>query len=165
MPMPCRATARRAPFIIVNITRMPWCSPPTRKPCASSKLSVQVAEALRPILCSMLPQVMPFRGPSVPSALIVNFGTRKTLKPPVPGGASGVRASTRCRMFSVRSCSPAEMKHFAPFNAKTSSPRGVAWVRMSPRSVPHCGSVRHMVPLQRPSTRGGSQAFLCASLA
>ena len=30
--------------------------------------------------------------------------------PRVPAGASGRRASTRCRMFSVRSCSPAEMK-------------------------------------------------------
>ena len=34
--------------------------------------------------------------------------------PRVPAGASGRRASTRCTMFSVRSCSPAEMKILVP---------------------------------------------------
>ena len=34
--------------------------------------------------------------------------------PLVPPGASGRRASTRWRMFSVRSCSPAEMKILVP---------------------------------------------------
>jgi hypothetical protein len=35
----------------------------------------------------------------------------------LPRGASGSRASTRCTMFSARSCSPAEMKIFWPFSA------------------------------------------------
>ena len=34
--------------------------------------------------------------------------------PLVPGGEPGVRASTRCTMFSVRSCSPQVMKIFWP---------------------------------------------------
>ncbi len=34
--------------------------------------------------------------------------------PRVPGGPSGNRASTRWMMFSVRSCSPAEMKILVP---------------------------------------------------
>jgi hypothetical protein len=34
--------------------------------------------------------------------------------PRVPAGASGNRASTRWTMFSVRSCSPAEMKILVP---------------------------------------------------
>ena len=34
--------------------------------------------------------------------------------PLMPFGASGSRASTRWMMFSVRSCSPAEMKIFVP---------------------------------------------------
>ena len=34
--------------------------------------------------------------------------------PFVPGGASGVRASTRWMMLSVRSCSPKVMKIFVP---------------------------------------------------
>ena len=37
-------------------------------------------------------------------------GTRNRLMPCVPAGAPGRRASTRWMMFSVRSCSPAEMK-------------------------------------------------------
>ena len=38
----------------------------------------------------------------------------KQLMPLVPGGADGVRASTRWMMFSDMSCSPKEMKIFVP---------------------------------------------------
>ena len=109
MPTPSRAV-----FIMVNIARMPLCGAPTSQPTASSKFRTQVAEALIPILCSMAPQATPLRAPGVPSALGRNFGTRNSEMPPVPGGASGRRARTRCTMFSVRSCSPAEMKILVP---------------------------------------------------
>ena len=38
----------------------------------------------------------------------------KSEMPFVPSGAPSMRASTRWTMFSVRSCSPAEMKIFWP---------------------------------------------------
>ena len=38
----------------------------------------------------------------------------KQLMPFVPGGADGVRASTRWMMFSLMSCSPKLMKIFVP---------------------------------------------------
>ncbi len=38
----------------------------------------------------------------------------KQLMPFVPGGADGVRASTRCTMFWLMSCSPKLMKIFVP---------------------------------------------------
>jgi hypothetical protein len=58
-------------------------------------------------------------------------------------------------MFSVKSCSPAEMKIFVPLTAWLPSGCGAARVRMRPRSVPACGSVRFMVPAQRPETSFG----------
>ena len=58
-------------------------------------------------------------------------------------------------MFSARSWSPAEMKIFSPVSRKLPSPCGSALVRSSPRSVPQCGSVRHIVPVQTPLTSLG----------
>ena len=114
MPSPCMPTPSRAAFIITNIAGMPLLSSPTSQPLAPSKFMTQVALALMPILCSMAPQRMPLRSPTLPSALGRNFGTRNSEMPLVPPGASGSRASTRWRMFSVRSCSPAEMKILVP---------------------------------------------------
>ena len=110
-------TPSRAAFIIANIARMPLCFLPTSQPFESSKLMTQVDEALMPILCSIEPQRTPLAGPaSTPLAPFLgrNFGTRKSEMPLMPGGASGSFASTRWTMFSVRSCSPAEMKIFVP---------------------------------------------------
>ena len=59
---------------------------------------------------------MSLRAPIEPSALTKNFGTMNTEIPRVPAGASGVRASVMCTMFSVRSCSPHVMKIFWPNN-------------------------------------------------
>ena len=67
-----------------------------------------------PIFSSIEPQETPLAGPADPSSLSVRFGTRKRLMPRTPGGASGSFASTRWTMFSVRSCSPAEMKILVP---------------------------------------------------
>ena len=44
-------------------------------------------------------------------------GHLSELMPRVPDGAFGKRARTRCRMLSVRSCSPAEMKILVPLTA------------------------------------------------
>ena len=74
----------------------------------------QVAEAAMPILCSMEPQMTPLILGAAPLAPGNSLGTRNRLMPLMPGGASGRRASTRCTMFSVRSCSPAEMKILVP---------------------------------------------------
>ena len=51
-------------------------------------------------------------------------------------------------MFSAMSCSPAEMKILLPVSLYVPSACGSAFVRSRPRSVPHCGSVRHIVPVQ-----------------
>ncbi len=72
--------------------------------------------------------------------------------PLVPIGASGRRASTRWMMFAAMSCSPLEMKILVPVIAYEPSPFGSALVRSRPRSVPQCGSVRHMVPVHSPDT-------------
>ena len=82
--------------------------------------------------------------------------------PRVPSGASGRRASTMWTMFSVRSCSPAEMKILVPVMPVAAvglrhGPRLRTW----PRSVPHCGSVRHMVPVHSPATSGGRYCVFC----
>jgi len=42
------------------------------------------------------------------------FGTMNIETPLMPLGAPSMRASTRCTMFSAKSCSPAEMKILVP---------------------------------------------------
>ena len=49
-----------------------------------------------------------------PSAFSLIFGTTNSETPLMPVGAPSIRASTRCTMFSVRSCSPPEMKILVP---------------------------------------------------
>ncbi|MNP52012.1 hypothetical protein D3C76_1463730 [compost metagenome] len=67
-------------------------------------------------------------------------------------------------MFSARSWSPAEMKIFVPVMRKLPSAKGSARLRSRPRSVPQCGSVRFMVPVQRPSIIGGRNSAFCCSV-
>ena len=75
-------------------------------------------------------------------------------------GASGRRASTRCTMFSAMSCSPAGDEDLgAADRVRAVGLFGSAFVRSMPRSVPQCGSVRHMVPVQSPSTSFGRYVF------
>src|SRR3546814_7027636 len=54
---------------------------------------------LIPILCSRPSQRTPLAWPSSS-----RLGTRNSEMPRLPDGASGKRANTRCRIFSVRSC-------------------------------------------------------------
>ena len=65
-------------------------------------------------------------------------------------------------MLSVRSCSPAEMKILVPVILYDPSACGSARVRIRPKSVPHCGSVRFMVPPHSPDTIFG-RYFSCCS--
>ena len=53
-------------------------------------------------------------------------------------------------MFSDMSCSPYVMKILVPVTLYEPSSWGTALVEMMPRSVPACGSVRHMVPAHFP---------------
>ena len=123
---------------------------------------VEVDDASRrglelPILCSIEPQDAPLRAPTLPSELRArNFGQMNRLMPQnARRGASGVRASTRCTMLSVSSscCSLSRNENLRAGSIYWLPSLAVsALVRTRPRSVPHCGSVRHMVPLQVPST-------------
>ncbi|MNT59690.1 hypothetical protein D3C72_1972230 [compost metagenome] len=108
------ATPRRAAFIITNMACRPLLGWPTRVPTAPSMAICAVALPWMPILCSRPEQLMGLRAPSEPSALTRNLGTRNRLMPLLPLGASGRRASTRCTMLSVMSCSPALMKILLP---------------------------------------------------
>ncbi len=75
--------------------------------------------------------------------------------PRVPEGAPGRRASTRWQTFSTRSLSPQVMKIFCPLMAKLPSPLSTALARSAPTSDPACGSVRFIVPDQRPAISFG----------
>ena len=66
-------------------------------------------------------------------------------------------------MLSVRSCSPDEMKILVPVIAHDPSAFGSARVRIRPRSVPHCGSVRFIVPPHSPDTILGTYFAFCSS--
>ena len=106
----------RAAFIITNIAGRPLLGSPTSQPEAPSRFIWQVELPWMPILCSIAPQVMPLRAPTLPSACGMNLGTTNSEMPLLPAGASGRRARTRWMMFSARSCSPAEMKIFWPLS-------------------------------------------------
>ena len=88
-------TIIRAYSMIWNICAMPSCTSPSRVPTAgvpcSPKLTSQVVETLRPILCSTLVTKAPLRSPSSPvSRSTWNFGTTNSDRPLVPGaGALG----------------------------------------------------------------------------
>ena len=99
---------------MMNIAARPLLGSPTRVPIALSKFMTQVELPWIPILCSMEPHVTALRVPGSPWASGRNFGTTNSEIPLVPFGASGNRASTRCTMFSPRSCSPLEMKILVP---------------------------------------------------
>ena len=112
---------------------------------------MQVAEPWMPILLSTPPHTRFFLLlSSEPSALSKYLGTRNSEMPSVPAGASGSLASTMWMMFSTMSCSPHEMKILVPFSLNDPSASGSARVLQIPRSVPQCGSVRHIVPLHSP---------------
>lgn len=100
----------------------------------------------------------------------------KSEMPFTPGGSlpsgPGILASTRWMMFSVSSCSPAEIHILLPLrrkrgpsgSASKSSPSGTARVATSLRLEPACGSERHMVPDQRPANSLSANTRFCVSL-
>lgn len=155
-------TPRRAAFIITNIAFKPLFGSPTIQPFAPSRFITHVELPWMPILCSIEPHLIPLRSPGSPDASGMNFGTMNSEIPFVPCGASGRRASTRWMMFFDMSCSPLEMKIFVPLIEYEPSPLGSALVRRMPRSVPQCGSVRHIVPVHSPDTSFGRYCF-CSS--
>src|ERR1700731_924395 len=67
-------------------------------------------------------------------------------------------------MLADRSCSPLEIKILVPLIAYEPSPCGTALVRRMPRSVPQCGSVRHMVPVHSPETSLGRYRLRCCGV-
>src|SRR6516165_6957113 len=132
-------TIIRASSMILNICRIPSCTPPTRVPTAgrlAPKVSSQVVEALRPILCSTLVVTTPFRSPSVPSALTRYLGTRNMDRPLVPGPWPSGRASTRWKMFSARSCSALVMNRLTPSMCQVPSGCSIARVRQHHGAAP-----------------------------
>ena len=62
---------------------------------------MQVGLAWIPSFSSRETQRTSLRGPGEPSGLSRNLGIRNSEMPRVPGGASGVRASTMWMVFSV----------------------------------------------------------------
>jgi len=137
---------------------------PTIVPTAPSSTIWQVALPWMPILCSRPAQKTGLREPSEPSAFTLNFGTTNSEMPLEPAGASGRRASTRCRMLETMSWSPAEMKILAPVILKVPSPCGSALERSRPRSVPQWGSVRHIVPVHSPEVSLGRYCDFCSGV-
>ena len=129
-----KPTIIRACSMTMNICLMPSCTPPTRVPTAGRpgsppKVSSHVVETLRPILCSTLVALTPLRSPSVPSSPTWYLGTRNMDRPLVPGAAPSGLASTRWKMFSVRSCSAAVMNRLTPSMCQVPSGCSIALVR------------------------------------
>ena len=114
----------------------------------------QVGEAWMPSLCSRLNARRSLRAPAAPSASGRNFGTRKSEMPRLPGGASGVRASTMWTMFGREVVVAIGDEDLLPGDAVVLAPAlvaGTARVRSAPRSEPACGSVRFIVPVHSPA--------------
>ena len=162
-------TIMRACSMTSNICAMPLWTSPTSQPLAGTpwppKVTSQVAEALRPILCSTLVTKTPLRSPSssVSKSKWV-FGTKNSDRPLVPGPAPSGRASTRWKMFSNRSSESAEvMKRLTPSMCQVPSSCLIALVRPAPTSEPASGSVSTMVAPQPRSTIVAAH-FFCSSV-
>ena len=157
MPIAFVPTIIRAYSITWNICAMPLWTSPSSQPTAGTpcwpNVSSQVADPLRPILCSRLVTNAPLRSPGAPvSGSKRNLGTRNSDSPLVPGrgvipGPSG-RASTRCMMFSVTSWSAEVMNRFTPSRCQVPSACCTALVRPAPTSEPASGSVSTIVAPQ-----------------
>ena len=138
----------------LNICAMPLWLSPTSHPIAGipccPKVSSQVAETFRPILCSSPVTNTPLRSPGSPvSGSSRNLGTTNRLRPLVPGPAPSGRASVRCRMFSkTSSLSPLVMNRLTPSMCQVPSPWSTALVRPAPTSEPASGSVSTIVAPQ-----------------
>src|SRR3546814_6340048 len=65
-------------------------------------------------------------------------------------------------ILSVRSCSLADKKILVHVMAQLPSAFGAARVRIRPRSVPQCGSVRFMVPPHSPEIIFGRYFSFCS---
>mmetsp|Transcript_56474 Transcript_56474/g.156141 ORF Transcript_56474/g.156141 Transcript_56474/m.156141 type:complete len:201 (-) Transcript_56474:527-1129(-) len=161
---PCTAVPTREVLMKVNMWLRPRFSVPMRKPWAPSNSTWQVGEPWHPILFSMRDTPTWLRSPTVPSSSMVFLGTRKREMPFVPAGAPGRRARTQWTMLSTISWSPHEMKILVPLILYDPSACGSALVLTWPRSEPHWGSVRHIVPVNSPLMSGGSHLFLSSSV-
>mmetsp|Transcript_51535 Transcript_51535/g.102199 ORF Transcript_51535/g.102199 Transcript_51535/m.102199 type:complete len:313 (-) Transcript_51535:244-1182(-) len=167
---PCTAVPTREVLMKVNMWPIPRFSVPISHPFAFSNSSWHVGLPWQPILSSMRLVLTPFNDPSGSF-----LGTRNKEIPRVPaglaaaGGASGRRASTQCTMLSVKSWSPHEMKILVPVMLYESGSLSLtlglftALVMTWPRSLPHPGSVKHMVPMVSPLTRSGRYLALSSS--
>ena len=159
-------TIIRACSITWNICAMPSCTSPSSQPLAgtspSPKVTSQVVEPRIPILCSTPVTKTPLRSPvSSPVARSKsNLGTTNSDSPLVPGPAPCGRASTRCMMFSVRSCSAEVMNRLTPSMCQLPSGCGMARVRPAPTSEPASGSVSTMVA---PQPRSIMSSAICLS--
>jgi len=120
---------------------------------ASSKLITQVADALIPILCSIDAAAHAVAGAERARLRDQELRPRKRLMPRIPAGASGSRARTRWRMLFGEIVLAGRDEDLGAGDLEGVRSRPVRRaLRMRPRSVPHCGSVRHIVPAQVPST-------------
>ncbi|MNQ49993.1 hypothetical protein D3C85_639180 [compost metagenome] len=113
-----------------------------------SRVTAQVSEARRPILCSLRSTVKPG----------VSVGTRKADRPFLPSSAS-VTAKTMASLARL----PLLTNCLAPLSTQC-SPCSSARVRRLCASEPACGSVRQKQPIARPAARSGSQVSFCAWL-
>src|ERR1700742_4249426 len=162
-------TIMRACSMTSNICAMPLCTSPTSQPLAGTSCcpseSSQVADTLRPILCSTFVTYTPLRSPSSPvSKSNRNLGTKNSDSPLVPGPAPSGRASTRWKMFSNRSPeSPEVMNRLTPSMCQEPSSCSTALVRPAPTSEPASGSVSTMVEPQ-PRSAAMTAHFFCSSV-
>ncbi len=113
----------------------------------------QVALPWMPIFSSSPAHLKALRWPGAPEASGRNLGVMNSDRPRVPAGAPSVRASTSWTVLGVKSCSPPDIQIFSPLILHEPSSALTALVRISPRSVPHCGSVRFMAPDHSPVAR------------
>ena len=117
-----------------------------------------------PIFSSIAPHVIGLRLPIEPSALGINLGVINSEIPLEPLGASGKRASTKWIMLAAMSCSPAEINILLPVILYEPSACGSALLRNIPKSVPQCGSVKHIVPVHSPDTNLGKYNACCSGV-
>ena len=145
-------TPRRAAFIITNIAARPLCGWPTSVPTAPSRSIWQVALPWMPILCSSAVQKIGLRAPRRAVGLDLELGHHEQRDALAAGRCVGQAGQHQVHDVGgqvVLAGADEDLLPGEPVGA-VGRPPGSALVRSMPRSVPQCGSVRHMVPVHSP---------------
>ena len=131
---------------------------------SSPKFRVQVARPLDPHLVLDVAGVDVIQLPRTAVGIHAILGYKEYGNATRTGRIPSILAKTGWMMFSTRSWSPQEMKHFDGCDAEGAVGKPLRRCLQGPTSLPAPGSVRHIVPVHWPAYILYMYLFFCSSV-